>query len=157
MIYEALQSLSSVYKQKNLTAEELRRTMILNLSGSPNLMLQPPFTDTVFFFNWIASLFQHANFCLNSTNRLIAIFYHSIRLKDGSYVSALFKFLVELVFLNFCNLKVASPLCMGYMHHQECLEMFKNVLLNGHVHTLYRDDTILTHDFLLKFLDLSKK
>lgn len=46
---------------------------------------------------------------------------------------------------------------MGYMHHQECLDMFRNALLNGHVHTLYRDDTILTHDFLLKFLELSKK
>lgn len=50
LIYEALQSLSSIYKQKNLTAEELRRNLILNLSGSPNLMLQPPFTDTVFIF-----------------------------------------------------------------------------------------------------------
>lgn len=34
--------------------------------------------------------------------------------------------------------------------------MLRNVLLNGHVHTLYRDDTILTHDFLLKFLDYTK-
>ena len=45
---------------------------------------------------------------------------------------------------------------MCYMNNQECLEMLRNVLLNGHVHTLYRDDTILTHDFLLKFLSLSK-
>ncbi len=52
---------------------------------------------------------------------------------------------------------VTSPLCIGYMHHQECLDMCKNVLLNGHVHTLYRDDTILTHDFLLKFLEMIKQ
>jgi hypothetical protein len=45
---------------------------------------------------------------------------------------------------------------MGYMNHQECLDMLRNVLLNGHVHTLYRDDTILTHDFLLKFLEYTK-
>ncbi len=51
---------------------------------------------------------------------------------------------------------LTTPLCMGYMQHQEPLDMFRNVLLNGHVHTLYRDDTILTHDFLLKFLELCK-
>lgn len=50
-----------------------------------------------------------------------------------------------------------TPLCMGYMQHQECLDMFRNTLLNGHVHALYRDDTILTHDFLLKFLETTKK
>jgi hypothetical protein len=49
LIYEALQSLSSVYKQKNSTAEELRRNLFLNLSSCPNLMLQPPFTDNVNF------------------------------------------------------------------------------------------------------------
>jgi hypothetical protein len=42
------------------------------------------------------------------------------------------------------------------MQHQECLDMFRNVLLNSHVHVLYRDDTILTHEFLLKFFELSK-
>jgi len=45
---------------------------------------------------------------------------------------------------------------MGYMQHQECLDMFRNVLLNGHVHTLYRDDTIITHDFLLKHFETIK-
>ena len=49
LIYEALQSLSNFYKQKNSTAEELRRNLFLNLSSCPNLMLQPPFTDNVTF------------------------------------------------------------------------------------------------------------
>ena len=47
LIYESLQSLSLIYKQKNATADELRRNLFLNLSASPTLMLQPPFTDTV--------------------------------------------------------------------------------------------------------------
>ncbi len=47
LIYEALQSLVHVYKGKNATADELRRTLRLNLSASPNLMLQPPFPETV--------------------------------------------------------------------------------------------------------------
>jgi NCK-associated protein 1 len=114
LIYEALQSLSGIYKQKNSTAEELRRNLMLNLSASPNLMLQPPFTDTI----------NCDYLSLDQIERWIVL---------------------------------TSPLCMGYMHHQECLDMFRNVLLNSHVHTLYRDDTILTHDFLLKFLEISKK
>jgi len=114
LIYESLQSLSVIYKQKNSTAEELRRNLMLNLSASPNLMLQPPFTDTI----------------------------------NCDYLS--FDQIERWIVLT-------SPLCMGYMHHQECLDMFRNVLLNSHVHTLYRDDTILTHDFLLKFLEISKK
>ena len=47
LIYEAIQSLSGIHKTKNATTEELRRNLTLNLSASPNLMLQPPFTDTV--------------------------------------------------------------------------------------------------------------
>lgn len=47
LIYEALQSLVPIYKQKNVTAEELRRNLALNLSACPNLMMQPKFTDTV--------------------------------------------------------------------------------------------------------------
>ena len=113
LIYEALQSLTSVYKQKNGTADELRRNLTLNLSAAPNLMLQPSLSDTV-----------------------------------------------NCDFLSFDQIErwiiLASPLCMGYMHHQDCLDMFRHALLNGHVHTLYRDDTILTHDFLLKFLELTK-
>ena len=114
LIYESLQSLAGVYKQKSSTAEDMRRNLMLNLSSSPNLMLQPPFTDTI----------------------------------NCDYLS--FEQIERWIVL-------ASPLCMGYMHHQDCLDMFKSVLLNSHVHTLYRDDTILTHDFLLKFLEISKK
>lgn len=51
LIYEALQSLVPIYKQKNVTAEELRRNLALNLSASPNLMMQPKFTDTVEFYS----------------------------------------------------------------------------------------------------------
>lgn len=47
LIYEALQSLSNVYKHKNSSSDDLRRSLLLNLSATPNLMLQPPFTDTV--------------------------------------------------------------------------------------------------------------
>lgn len=47
LIYEALQSLTGIYKQKNGTADELRRNLTLNLSAAPNLMLQPSLSDTV--------------------------------------------------------------------------------------------------------------
>ncbi|CAF1006447.1 unnamed protein product [Brachionus calyciflorus] len=113
LIYECLQSLVPIYKQKNVTAEEMRRNLMLNLSACPNLMLQPPFTDTI----------------------------------NCDILS--FEIIERWIIL-------CTPLCIGYMQHQNCLEMFRNVLLNSHVHTLYRDDTILTHDFLLKFLELVK-
>jgi NCK-associated protein 1 len=47
LIYEAIQSLCGIHKTKNATTEELRRNLTLNMTASPNLMLQPPYTDTV--------------------------------------------------------------------------------------------------------------
>ena len=46
---------------------------------------------------------------------------------------------------------------MNNMNNQDCLEMFRNVLLNSHVHCLYRDDFIQTHAFLIQCLESSKK
>ena len=53
LIYEAIQSLTFVYKQKNSTTDELRRTTYLNLSSAPNYMLQPPFTENVIISTYI--------------------------------------------------------------------------------------------------------
>jgi hypothetical protein len=47
LIYEALQSLYSIYKYRNVSANELRRKLVLNITASLNLILQPPFIDTV--------------------------------------------------------------------------------------------------------------
>jgi NCK-associated protein 1 len=45
---------------------------------------------------------------------------------------------------------------MSYMHHQDTLDMFKNVLLNSNVHVLYRDDCVQTHSYLLQLLETAK-
>ena len=49
---------------------------------------------------------------------------------------------------------------MGHIigtNNQDCLEMFKSVLSNSHVHCLYRDDYIQTHSFLIQSLEGIKK
>ncbi len=122
------------------------------MTSQPNTIIEPPFTDAVgsIFFLFLSKDTIFLSFKINCD-------YLSLdQMERWVICKLLFLFLLIFSTKNI-NFQVASPLCLGFMSHPECIDMFKSVLLNSHIHSLYRDDCVQTHSFLTQCLEATKK
>lgn len=49
LVFESLLSFHGKFKMKNMSAEDLRRKLVLNLTSQANTITEPPYTDAVSF------------------------------------------------------------------------------------------------------------